>query len=136
MVKSQLHVHLSLHRPAKTPVPNFRVPVTYGAALPYPMEWELQRYINPPLFFTKTPLSSASKNIINHHTQQPLLYNGANSKQPKMSQRTIHDNNNCFNNTNSFNNVWKNYTVANDRSSLLTWLSPLEPKVRHRDIQG
>ena len=37
-------------------------------------------------------------------------------------------------NTNSFNNVW-NYTVADDRSQLLTWLSPLEPRLRHRDIQ-
>ena len=52
-----------------------------------------------------------------------------------MSQRIIHNNNNCFNNANSFNNVWNNCTVADDRSSLLTWLSPLEPKVRHRDIQ-
>jgi len=53
-----------------------------------------------------------------------------------MSQYPIHDNSNCFNNTNSFNNVWNNnYTVANDRSALLTWLSHLEPRLRHRDIQ-
>ena len=53
-----------------------------------------------------------------------------------MSQYPIHDNNNCFNSTNSFNNVWNNnYTVADNRSPLLTWLSPLEPKLRHRDIQ-
>ena len=38
-------------------------------------------------------------------------------------------------NTNSFNNVWNNYTVTDDRSQLLTWLSPLEPRLRHRDIQ-
>ena len=48
----------------------------------------------------------------------------------------MHDNSNCFNNTNSFNNVWNNYTVADDRSPLLVWLSPLEPKLRHGDIQG
>jgi len=40
-----------------------------------------------------------------------------------------------FNNTNSFNNVWNNCTVGDDRSQLLAWLSPLEPRVRHRDIQ-
>ena len=51
-----------------------------------------------------------------------------------MSQYPIHDNSNCFNNTNSFNNV-SNFTFADDRSPLLTWLSPLEPKLRHRDIQ-
>ena len=49
-----------------------------------------------------------------------------------MSQYPIHDNSNCFNNTNY---VWNNYIVADDRSPLLAWLSPLEPKLRHRDIQ-
>ena len=51
-----------------------------------------------------------------------------------MSQYHIKDNANCFN-TNSFNNVWNNYTITDDRSQLLAWLSPLEPKLRHRDIQ-
>ena len=52
-----------------------------------------------------------------------------------MSQNPIHDNNNCFNNTKSFNNVWNNCTIADNRSQLLTWLSPLEPRLRHQDIQ-
>ena len=55
-----------------------------------------------------------------------------------MSQNPIHDNINRLNNTNSNNtnfiNVQNNY-VADDRSQLLTWLSPLEPELRHRDIQ-
>ena len=51
-----------------------------------------------------------------------------------MSQYTINDSNNCLNTTNSFNNVW-NYTFADDRSQLLTWLSPLEPSLRHCDIR-
>ena len=51
-----------------------------------------------------------------------------------MSQYHINDNANCFN-TNLFNNVWNSYTIAEDRSQLLAWLSPLEPKLRHRDIQ-
>jgi len=38
------------------------------------------------------------------------------------------------NNSNSFNLVY-NYTTTDDQSQLLTWLSPLEPKLRHRDIQ-
>jgi len=49
-----------------------------------------------------------------------------------MSQYTVSHNNNCFNTTNY---VWNNYTVPDDQSQLLTWLSPLEPKLRHRDIQ-
>jgi len=52
-----------------------------------------------------------------------------------MSERHIHDNSSSFNITKSFNNVWNNCTIADDRSQLLTWLSPLEPKLRHRDIQ-
>ena len=39
-------------------------------------------------------------------------------------------------NTNSYNTDVLNYnTFADDRSQLLTWLSPLEPGLRHRDIR-
>ena len=31
--------------------------------------------------------------------------------------------------------MWNSYTVVDDRSRLLAWLSPLEPKLRHRGIQ-
>jgi len=51
-----------------------------------------------------------------------------------MSQHTAHNSSNISNNTNSFN-VWNNCTFTDDRSQLLAWLSPLEPKKRHRDIQ-
>ena len=58
-----------------------------------------------------------------------------------MSQYRFHDNlntdynfaiTNSFNNTATFNNVL--YQTA-DRSDILAWLSPLEPGLRHRDIQ-
>ena len=44
------------------------------------------------------------------------------------------------NNINSFNtsyifNVSNSFTVADDRSNILAWLSPLDPKSRHQDIQ-
>ena len=61
---------------------------------------------------------------------QPSTSNNS-STITEMSQYQV----NSFNNTNSFNNVWNNYTAADDRSQLLTWLSPLEPRLRHRDIQ-
>ena len=60
---------------------------------------------------------------------EPSIFNNS-STISEMSQYHT----NSFNNTNSFHNVW-NYTVADDRSQLLTWLSPLEPRLRHRDIQ-
>ena len=44
-------------------------------------------------------------------------------------------NNNSYNTTNSYNNVWNNYTVANDQSQILTWLSLLEPGLRHGAIR-
>ena len=49
-----------------------------------------------------------------------------------MTQYTM--NNSAFsNNTNSIN-IQNINVVADDRSPLLNWLSPLEPKLRHRDI--
>jgi len=51
-----------------------------------------------------------------------------------MSQYTISQSNNCLNTTNSYNTV-SHYTVADDRSHLLAWLSPLDPGLRHGEIQ-
>ncbi|KAG0634279.1 hypothetical protein HOY80DRAFT_538514 [Tuber brumale] len=42
---------------------------------------------------------------------------------------------NSFGNTNFFNRVWNNCAMAFYRSQLLTWLSPLEPGLRHQDIR-
>ena len=33
-------------------------------------------------------------------------------------------------------NVLNNFTIADDRSNILAWLSPLEPRLRHQDIQA
>ena len=57
-----------------------------------------------------------------------------------MSQNTFNHSINCQNSTNSYNNtttsnVWNNCTVTEDLSPLLTWLSPLDPGLRHSDIQ-
>ena len=52
-----------------------------------------------------------------------------------MSQHYNNDNINSFNITNSFNKVLSNSTVADERSEILAWLSPLEPQIRHRDIR-
>jgi len=40
------------------------------------------------------------------------------------------------NNINSLNTTVNNFTFAGDRSDILGWLSPLNPKLRHQDIQG
>jgi len=64
---------------------------------------------------------------------QPRIFNNLHdspitSTIAEMSQYNA----NSFN-TNSFNVL--NYTVTDDRTELLTWLSRLEPRLRHRDIQ-
>ena len=41
---------------------------------------------------------------------------------------------NCHN-TNTYNTTTYNYTT-DERSEILAWLSPLEPRVRHRDIRA
>ena len=38
------------------------------------------------------------------------------------------------NNTNSLNTT-VNITAADERADILSWLSPLEPRLRHKDIQ-
>ena len=53
------------------------------------------------------------------------------------------DNINSFNVSNVSNvsnvlnvsNVSNHYTFAEDRSEILTWLSPLEPRIRHQDLR-
>ena len=44
----------------------------------------------------------------------------------------------CSNNTNSFNNNFAlnlNFGVTDERSEILAWLSPIEPRIRHQDIR-
>ena len=51
------------------------------------------------------------------------------SKELKMSQL-------FSNNIGSLNTTNINFTVTGDRSNILAWLSPLDPRSRHKDIQG
>jgi len=103
------------------------------------MKWYLRRCFKagrPLLCQTKTPLFPRSPKCVIDRPYPITPYSSARSKERKMSQYPIHDNNNSFNTTNSFNNnVWNNFTIADDRFPLLAWLSPLEPKLRHRGIQ-
>ena len=43
-------------------------------------------------------------------------------------------NNSFNNNTNSFNNVYNVNFGSDERAEILTWLSPLEPRIRHQEI--
>jgi len=52
-----------------------------------------------------------------------------------MSRGAFGNNTNSFDDTDHLLNVWDNYPVTGERSQLLAWLSPLDPRVRHHDIQ-
>jgi len=81
-----------------------------------------------PRFFLPLPRTSSTND-----TPKLQLFNSESIQQSKMLRYTIEDNTNCFNTTNVIN--VSNYIVADDRSHLLTWLSPLDPGLRHWDIQ-
>ena len=83
---------------------------------------------SPPLPFT--PQESHTDSTVWNHSRTPLLHLQS-SERYKMSQHHINDNTNCFN----INNVWNNCTVADEKSEILAWLSPLEPRIRHQDIR-
>ena len=67
-------------------------------------------------------------------TLSPTIYNSLSCEDEKMSQ-SFGNNINSFNTTYSAVSVSNNLTVADDRSSILTWLSPMDPKLRHQGIQ-
>ena len=51
-----------------------------------------------------------------------------------MSQYTINDSN-SFSNKRNTPDAWNGDTATDDLPQLLTWLSPLDPGLRHWDIQ-
>jgi len=93
------------------------------------LRWKTVASLYQHLAYLQLPRTSSTG-----HIRQLLLYSSASSKEWKMSQHTINNSANFSNNNNSFN-VQNNYSFVDDRSQLLAWLSPLEPKLRHQDIR-
>lgn len=76
--------------------------------------------------FAINPASSSSADgaQFNQHLALSNIQNGENRKMAQV----------YCNNRNAFNTNNFYYTTPDDRSEILAWLSPLEPRVRHRDI--
>jgi len=74
-------------------------------------------FLSPEEFWDLLPTSS----IIHH------LQHSRQQKKRKMSQS-------FSNNINSLNTT-VNFTAVDERSNILAWLSPLEPRLRHKGIQ-
>ena len=53
-----------------------------------------------------------------------------------MFQSHIKDNIGSFNTNISFNNVSNNNPMAEEKSQIMAWISPLEPQRRHKDIRS
>ena len=94
-----------------------------------------QRFRGYPAFL---PLSTP-KSVINQPYSATPPFNKASDKESNMPRNTFNNSINCHNTTNSHNttnnNVSNYYTISDDLSPLLTWLSPLDPGLRHSDIQ-
>jgi len=107
--------------------------------------------INTPAPYQDIILDPYTRTCIGEVPQKtPLFLSLQESRKPTHSSAHIDNVTICelekmsqsfSNNTNSLNtytaiNVSNNFTVADDdRSNILTWLSPLDPKLRHQDIQ-
>ena len=79
----------------------------------------------PPAFpFLQSPRNSRTGFRL---SPSSILYSTLSSKERKMAQSFC-------NNIGSFNTV-NNVNAADERSNILAWLSPLEPRLQHKDIQ-
>ena len=81
-----------------------------------------------------TPLSPTPKNSSSGLTPSSIIHNILNLRKVKMS-RYFSRNTNSFNTSHTAISVANTFTVTNDRSNILAWISPLDPKLRHQDIQ-
>ena len=79
-----------------------------------------------PRFFSARKISSSRL------SPSPIISNILTNEKVKMSQSFNHN----INSLNTYNlSVSNNVTVADNRSNILNWLSPLDPKSRHQDIR-
>ena len=81
--------------------------------------------------YKRPHFSSAPRNSSTCGRPAPSpIFNNILGQQRRMSQS-------FSNNVNSFLNtsVTNNFTIADERSQILAWLSPLEPRLRHQDIR-
>jgi len=81
-----------------------------------------------------TPLLFNPQNSSTRLTPPPIIYNILTCVKERMSQ-SFNNNTNSLNTSYTAISVSNIFTVADDRSHILAWLSPLDPKLRHQDIR-
>jgi len=78
-------------------------------------------------------MSRGPANILGcHHNPNSLAYH--NNKNSFNTTGSLNHNTNSINVINS-SNVSNTISVTDDQSEILAWLSPLEPNLRHHDVQ-
>jgi len=86
-------------------------------------------------FHERPRFPSAPRDFSSRLAPSSIIYNIL-SRKKKMSQ-SFSNNINSLNTVSVSNTTVTNkFIVADDRSNILTWLSPLDPKLRHQDIQS
>lgn len=100
-------------------------------------EWLTSTFLPYSIFnVALKPAHPGSSPPFGDTTSQPCSITQQYNTQSKMAQYTINNSDNCCNTTNCFySDIRRECSVANDRSQILTWLSSLEPRLRHREVQ-
>ena len=109
----------------------------------------IRRSVQPQRASLLTPESPRSISIPTNPAAQQSIPHSVAARE-KMSDSLINytthshnntqysNNTNAFNNTNTFNNdivCNVNIGATDERSEILAWLSPLEPRIRHQDVR-
>jgi len=86
------------------------------------------------------PPNPAAQQFIPHSLAagEKMSYSPINYTTNSHNNTQYSNNTNAFNNTNTFNNdiVYNvNIGATDERSEILAWLSPLEPRIRHQDVR-
>ena len=118
----------------KVPVPVWKGTVLWVSQVPGRL---IGSRLRPPDFKGQSPplfRFFTLKNYMKQIYRKILFLNPSftNNQEYKMSHYHIKDN---FNSFNTINNVSNNYAMADEKSQILAWLSPLEPQRRHHDIR-
>jgi len=93
-------------------------------------------YLGSVQGWTTAPLPSTFRSFINIPDYRTGALIGLEAAKRRKMSRSFTDNINSFN-VSGVSNVLNvsNHYAPEDRSEILTWLSPLEPRIRHQDLR-
>ena len=79
-------------------------------------------------------------NFLHSSQKREMSQSRVGESSNSFNNNSFNNNTHTFNNTNSLNNTIdntiNNSSNADERDKILSWLSPLEPRIRHHDIRA